>query len=315
MKPDLFLFHGFGSEYVLHDLYEEMKKRSYHCLEIDALKEINSKSLIDQLIGKKVVFVTSAHFLLDKKNFSDFYPNNNNFYGVLEIMELLKPIQSIYIPHDLTEPVIDRETDFLNQFDLFLTPNEIFTSIYAQYCKTEEIGWIKYKNYTKKKRPKDLNKAIWLLSDYVLHLKMGKEASFKRLKPVIDQDVTIKFPFWTDCEEFTNYFKEQGATVYPPTANSIDLITTHQIIITNGLSSVNSESYFLGKPTVNIKEGSHYGSKTAYLLELLPELLFVDKIADFDLSVIPMKKRPITLSKFDLDKAIQFITNEVKQQL
>lgn len=312
MKPDVFLFYGFGSEYVLHDLYLEMKKRQYSCLEVDALKRANSKIMIDQLKKKKVIFITSAHFLLDQKNFSDFYPNKNQFYGVLEIIKLLQPIRSIYIPHDLTQPLIDKEIDFLNQFDFFLTPNDLFTSIYSPYCQTENVGWIKYGENTRKTHFNNSNRAIWLLSDYVLYLKLGKETSCKRLRPVLDQGVSIKFPLWMGCESFTRYFKNQGVTVYPPSSNSIDLIMAHQLIITNGLSSINAESYFLGKPTVNIKEGSYYGDKTGYLLELLPDLLFVDKITDFKLANLATKKRPITLAKFNLDKAIQLIVDEVK---
>lgn len=312
VKPEVFLFYGFGSEYVLHDLYLAMKKRQYTCLEVDALKEINSKIIIDKLADKKVIFITSAHFLLDKKNFSDFYPNNNKFYSVLEIIKLLKPIRSIYIPHDLTQPLIDKETDFLNQFDFFLTPNDLFTTIYGSYCKTEEVGWIKYLKNDRKIHLNNLKRAIWLLSDYVLYLKMGQEASLKRLKPVLDQGVSIKFPLWMECESFTQYFDNQGITVYSPYTNSIDLIMEHQIIITNGLSSINAESNWLGKTTINIMENSYYGDKKEYLTELLPELLFFEKITDFDLSKIPIMERSVALKTFNMDKTIQLITHGVK---
>src|SRR3989344_7236880 len=119
MKNTTYLFYGFGSEYVLHPLYLELKKRGYDCCEIDALNIKNSKKIINQLIKKPVVFITSSHLLLDKINFKDFYPSENTFYNVLEILALIKPKKSIYIPHDLTQPLINKENYFLNQFDLF----------------------------------------------------------------------------------------------------------------------------------------------------------------------------------------------------
>lgn len=304
MKKITYLFYGFGSEYVLHPLYEEMKKRGYECVEIDALQKKNSIDLMNQFIDTPVCFITSAHLLLDKKTFTDLYPNTNLFYGVLEIISLLKPVRSVYIPHDLTQPLIRNEKDFLNQFNIFLSPCEPFTSAYSHYCKTIEVGWIKYRQSdTKIKR----HKAVWFLSDFVLHQKMGKEQSFEKISPVLKQGIAIKFPQWMNYKEFEDYFSDQGIRVYPTSLNTIDLIKNHEIIITNGLSSIIAESYFLGKTTVNIMEGSHYGNNTKYLVELFPELCFVEKISDFHLQFIPKTKRTSVLKPFDMEKALRKI--------
>lgn len=311
MQRVIYLFYGFGSEYVLSSLYCDFTEKGYACIEIDALKIKNSKTLINELIGKKIVFITSAHILMDKYSFTDLYPNNNQFYGVLEIIQLLKPIKSIYIPHDLTQPLIRHEAAYLNQFDLFLSPCEPFTSIYSQYCKTEEVGWIKYKKNKRVIKKSHCHKTIWLLSDYVLHLQMGKEESYKRLKVVLDQGVCIKFPQWMGSREFEKYFSQQGVTVYPTSATTIDLIRNHTVIITNGLSSINAESYFLGKATVNIMEGSHYGEEKKYLEELFPELIFVEKYLDFDLSKTPSKEHPSQLIPFNQKKTLQLITKNI----
>ena len=309
MKNTTYLFYGFGSEYVLHPLYLELKKRGYDCCEIDALNIKNSKKIINQLIKKPVVFITSSHLLLDKINFKDFYPSENTFYNVLEILALIKPKKSIYIPHDLTQPLINKENYFLNQFDLFLSPCEPFTSIYSQYCNTEEMGWIKYKkNLLQKNGAKKKDKAIWFISDFILHMKMGKNKSFKLLAPVLKQGVAVKFPFWDQSNEFEEYFIKMGANVYSAKDNSIELIRNHDIIITNGLSSVISESYLLGKTTVNITEGSHYGEERKYLEELFPNLIFIEKINKFRLAKIRLKVQEIKLKPFNINYAIELTT-------
>ena len=302
-----YLFYGFASEYVLHNIYKEMKKQGFNCLEIDALQIKNSKKIIDSLKDKRVIFITSAHLLLDKINFTDFYPNDNEFYSVLEIIKILRPIKKIYIPHDLTQPLIQYEETYLQFFDYFLSPCEPFTSIYSQYCKTEEVGWIKYQpDQNKTKKP--TNRAIWLLSDYILHYKMGVEKSFNLIRPILEQGVAIKFPKWIGSDEFEKYYRKKGINVYSASSNTIELILDHQIIITNGLSSTIAESYFLGKTVVNIMENSHYGNYLGYLQELFPNLLYFEKIKDFDIKKINKQNNPNILKPFDIEKTINLIS-------
>jgi len=308
MKNITFLFYGFGSEYVLNPLHEEMKKRGFNCIEINALKMKNSKKIINNLIKKPVIFITSSHFLLDNLNFRDFYPSENTFYNVLEILTLIKPKKSIYIPHDLTQPLISMEKCFLNQFDLFISPCEPFTSMYSNYCKTYELGWIKYSNNPIKKKL-NKNHAIWFISDTNLHIKMGKKKSYKLLSSVLKQGVAVKFPARIPYTyEFEEYYKKMGVHVYSMNENSIELIKNHNIVITNGLSSVIAESCWLGKTTVNIMEGSHYGNEKGYLEELFPNLIFIEKIKSFKLNKISIKETPEILKPFDMDVTIKLIT-------
>lgn len=313
IKNAIYLFYGFGAEYVLHPLYTELKSRRKECVEIDALTIGNSRNIINKLKGTDVVFVTSAHFLMDQKNFTDFYPTTKKFYSVLEIIALLKPIKTVYIPHDLTQPLIDYETEYLNQIDLFLTPSEPYTSIYSQFCRVEEIGWIKYQassnQEAKKRKNQNANKALWLISDYVLHKKMGVEASFEATNPILKQGVSIKFPIWFDTSKFESYYIKKGAFVYPSATNTIDLILQHDIIITNGLSSIIAESYLLGKTTVNIMQYAHFGNELEYLHTNFPDMIFYENIVDFKLSQVPKKTNKPTLKPFDMQKAIDLITN------
>lgn len=306
MKPH-YLLYGFGSEYVLHPLYEELKKLGFPCTEIDALSNPDSKKIVNALVGQPVIFITSAHFNLNEKNFRYFYSSENHFYGVLEILSLLKPVKSIFVPHDLTQPLIDYEKEYLNQFDLFCSPCEPFTSLYAHYCPTLELGWIKYKKGNKPITT--VNNAIWFLSDFTLHLKMGVEKSYTCLEPILKQHVSIKFPTWPGTDEFEAYFSRNGINVVSNQENSIDLILAHDMILSNGLSSIIAESSFLGKTTVNIVEGSHYGKEQIYLQNLFPLLVFIEKIDDFDKKAIPIKQHPAVLKPFDMKSMIQFLSN------
>ncbi len=306
-----FLFYGFGAEYVLHSLYEELLKRGEACIEIDALTTLDSRRLIKRLTAKPVVLLTSAHLLLDRKSFTDFYPTKSKFYSVLEIISLIKPLKTFFFPHDLTEPLIEYEEKYLNQLDLFLSPGEPFTTIFSQYVMTEEVGWIKYKkNNSRPKKPnrsKQKN-AIWFLSDFIIYINMGKVAAYEFLSPILSQGISMKLPLWESSEEFEKYFIEKGVKMYPARENAIELIQNHDITITNGLSSIIAESYYLGKTTVNIKERSHYGNKLSHLENQFPDLIFYENIVDFTLSEVPKKMRKPTLKPFDMKKTIELIT-------
>jgi len=297
----IYLFYGFGGEYVLHELFLEFS-RKFNCIEIDALKIKNSKTIINKLRSNKIVLVTSGHFLLNKSNFTDFYPNNNNFYSVLELISLLKPVKSVYIPHDLLFPLIANEKEYLNQFDLFLSPSEPFTTLFSPICNTIEVGWIKY--HVKKDPIYAPNLAVWLLSDFILHIKMGKEKSFEANYPILKQGVSIKFPLWSESSEFTNYYRKRGVHVFEASNNSCDVINEHKIIFANGVSSINAESYLLGKTTINIMENSHYGTNDFKMIENnFPEIKFYKTIADVNLNKIEPTMLPNILKPFDMHRA------------
>ncbi len=300
-----YLFYGFGAEYVLHPLYTAMKQAGHTCIEIDPLQTPDSIQQIHDMKDRNIIFVTSAHFLLNEKNFKYFYPTESHFYGTLEVMCLLKPAASVYIPHDLTQPVIDYEKEYLNQFTAFCTPCEPFTSAYAPYTQTKEMGWIKYQNHSNIIIP--THRAIWFISDFILHLKWGTAHSYRLLEPILSQGVSIKFPHWPGSDEFEEYFSQKGIHVYPSTENTIDLIHAHEIILTNGLSSLIAESYFSGKTTLNIKEGSHYGNDLNYLKILFPKLRFVDSIAACDMKSIQNETRPSVLKPFQMKNMVQFL--------
>ena len=303
-----FLFYGFGAEYVLHPIYEELIKKGETCIEIDALTIKNSRSMIK----KPVVLVTSAHLLLDQKSFTDYYPTDSKFYSVMEIISLINPLKSVFFPHDLTEPFIEYEDQYLNQLDLFLSPGEPFSTIYSQYVKTEEVGWIKYRSNqtpTYAKLTAKSGRAIWFLSDFILYLTMGMEKSYEVLAPILTQGVSVKLPLWQGSNEFEDYFTAKGVRMYPAVMNAVELIQQHDIILTNGLSSIIAESYYSGKTTVNITERSHYGNKMSVLKKNFPDLIFYENIVDFKLPEVPEKSRKPTLKPFDMDKAISFIIN------
>ena len=231
----------------------------------------------------------------------------------MEIIALVKPIKIIFYPHDLTEPFIEYESQYLNQFDLFLSPAEPFTTIYSQYTATEEVGWIKFRsNY--KPGPTDsqftpAKKAIWLLSDFILYLNMGPQAAYEVLAPILTQNVSVKLPQWEGSDEFEEYFSQKGIVMHSASRNAIDLIQQHDIILTNGLSSIIAESYYSGKTTVNITERSHYGDRLSFLKKNFPDLIFYEKVVDFKLSEVPEKSRKPTLKPFDMEKTISLIIN------
>lgn len=145
-----YLFYGFNGEYVLNPVYKEMIKRGYSCVEIDTAYELDQKGKLDTLKGKQVVLVTCAHVFFDKLNINMIYPTYPDSYSVLEVMDYLKPVRSIYYPHDLMDGFSHADKDYFSLFDYYLSPLPV-NAHGNRYCPVVNVGWVK-KNKIMRKR-------------------------------------------------------------------------------------------------------------------------------------------------------------------
>lgn len=307
MSQNLYLFHGFASEYVLHPLYSEMKKCGHHCLELDLLNKQLDKTLVDELQSKNVVLITSGHIALDHDSYPDVYKGCDTYWSPLEIISIVNPIRSYYIPHDLTHPLIDNEHSYLGLFDCFFVPLKKF-SIYDRFCRVENLGWIK-KNFNFDTNSKNTRDAIWFMSDIGYHQEhYGVEATYNKMAPILNQGVAVKFPAWPITEIYEDFFRSMGVTVHSSSENLMQLLHEYQLIITNSESSVVSEAYYSGKRTLNITEQYNLGKERKSFANL-NNLRYLDYIENFDLHTeLQAPENENILRGFDFHKAMELIT-------
>lgn len=248
-----FLFFGYGSEYSLHDLCTYLKQAGHDCVEIDMLSHPDVMGALRALEGRTVVFLTSAHPLYDDQNFF-YYKTHRKVVSALHVISTLKPVASIYYPHDLKDPVKEEELPYLPLFDLFLSPLEKLQALEA-LVPVKQVGWIKRQRSTARVMPEDFNprRKVFFTGAYQYYLNLGFDHFYKEYAPLFDAGVAVKLPLWHETERFEEFLRARGVTVYPSHANSIHVMEENEVIFTQALSSVSIEACGIGKRVCYIK--------------------------------------------------------------
>ncbi|MDD5161891.1 hypothetical protein [Rickettsiella endosymbiont of Litargus connexus] len=326
MKTRLYVFMGLGCEYVLSPLVDFLRSRQCECIGIDLMSIAFSLSDWKRLAKREIIFITSSHLergneriqLLSKSAASRYI---SDILPPLELLDILKPIKSIYIPHDLTTPLGCYEWKFIDQFDLFFNPISFF-SVYSGLTEIKEMGWIKYAPSIKT-LPSDFvpRKKIIFVSIFE-HLQdfYGLKGLFQYFEPLLDEDTAIKFPLWDNHKEVEAYFKKNSvAQVCEAHWNSIEIIKCFDIVISNHVSSTLMEAVFLNKKVVCLESDiatphPHYQRS---FLGHLPNLEFfpyfvpktISSINSYLESKVLKRLTPEEMLKpFDFSQAYELIT-------
>lgn len=257
---------GVDSEYVLSDLTQYLRQRGYDVLELDfgSIKSCVRASL-SEMAKVKTVYITSAHTALSARSarmaapqFTKLYPN---YLAPVEILPLLKPISSIFVPHDLLTPFGDTNLNELYYIDLYdhvLAPYLSDELLHAagSSCQIHDSGWIKYReNPTELEaipvvEPKP-HVSFLPTSIQYMQLKYGTAGFVEYLRPILGPNINIKFPAWKGIEELEKRIHaETGANIIPANVSSIELIKVSDVIICNTVSSILAEAMLLGKPCI-----------------------------------------------------------------
>jgi hypothetical protein len=256
-KVILFFGYGNGTEYVLNPLYTYMMKQGYTCIELDMMKVSNSLDILSNLVNKEVIFVTSSHLFMDHKNFIQYVNiDEGEIISALEVIDLIKPLKSIYYPHDLVTPLLKQDLRWLSLFDVLLSPLPNLNHL-SRYTEVVEVGWIKKDkmiNPSSQVIHTDIKVAL-SLSNIRYYMNLGFDETYDIWKPIFDLGVGIKLPYWPGSEEFGKCFELKGVKVYPSNMNVYKLIEDHDIIITNSTTSVSIEAGLSGRMVLNVLDG------------------------------------------------------------
>lgn len=253
IKSLTFVFFGYGSEYSLGPLCEHFRQHGFKCLEIDLLASDNPDKHLRDLVGKPIVFLTSAHPLYDERNFT-FYRADRKVVSALHVISTLKPIVSVYYPHDYKDPIKEEELAYLSLFDLLLWPFESAPARYMQKTEVACVGWIKYVERGLVERPIPKREAVFFLGAYQYYLRAGIDRLVEDFSDLLHSGVAIKLPRWHDNESVESYLRQSGADVIASNENSIEVIENSELVIAHALSSVAVEACHLGKRVVYIRD-------------------------------------------------------------
>lgn len=274
MSKTNYLFFGFAGEYVLQPLCQYMQQQGFNCTEIDLASAKNIKNTLKSLKQQPVVFVNSAHVFFDAENFQVSYQYVGEIISPLEVIDYLQPVRSVYLPHDLTDLFHKDELPWLSLFDYLLVPVSHPYCLQLYHTDIVNVGWIKRNKAVVPVNEKNALSVGLALSEFEYYRRLGPEKTYDMWSSVLQHNVVVKFPHWKGAEIFEDYFRKKNVTIFPHAANISDFIDSHGIVLTNSLSSVNSEAAFAGRKVINVLDRVHGDPQTE--LRHLPNICFMD---------------------------------------
>lgn len=271
--PDVVL-SGVASEYVLGDLAEHLRNHGHRVHEFDfASFKGDAVTALRFLADRQCTYITSAHTNLTVSMaevlvplFPVHYPN---YLAPLEILGILRPRQSIFIPHDLLTPFGDNnlnEYRYLDLFDHVLAPFQApaLQAVLGAHTKIHTTGWIKHANipeekdmgseFSKNVKYSEISQpkvAVFISMIEHLRWKYGDDGVYEYIKPLFNSNIQLKLPDWSGVEAIELLCKnDDKCNIFPSKGNAIDLIKSADIVVCNGASSIHAEANLMGRPII-----------------------------------------------------------------
>ncbi|WP_156400951.1 hypothetical protein [Acidovorax sp. Root568] len=291
---------GVASEYVLGDLADYLRNQGHRVHEIDfASFKGDAVGLLQYLSNSQCTYITSAHTNLTTMTagmlaplFAKHYPK---YLAPLEILGILRPLRSIYIPHDLLTPFGDgnlNEYRYLDLFDHIFAPfpAPALQAVVGRQTQVHAAGWIKHAKVSPPRVPQSgtgvagtlpgQTPTVALFISMIEHLRWryGDQGVFEYFEPLLGPNVIVKLPAWNGVDKIENLFrKHPHCRVFSSVDNSVDLMHRADIVVCNGASSIHAEANLLGLPAICLldDEGIAAAEQRSKLINL-PHIYFHD---------------------------------------
>ncbi len=315
MNGPLFVFFGAESEYVLHPLFVEMTKRGYACEELHATPDrsiARALEAVERSTAPKVL-VTSSHFGWDERYMLSGLgvPDCPAF---VDIVSRLRPVFTVYYPHDLSQPLLTEETAKLPLVDLYLAPSHI-EHMFAGLTDVRSVGWIK--------APKDLSapferwgRGLWLTMSLELVLvENGTRKTLGLMTDWLRPWLSIKFPPFPQFDEIEGLLRRRGINIVDRNTPTPVAARHFDFVVTNGESSVVRESALMGVPTYIVTDIGLFSETSRRNLWQFSDLENVRIVRNLESIPANVAQTAPAMLPFDADAAIAAILSGTEKRL
>jgi hypothetical protein len=322
---------GVDSEYVLGDLAQVLRLRGYRVVEFNFGERLDDiKQQLRQLANESVAYITSSHTNFTLRTAQKMVPGfarlYTNYLAPVEILPILKPSISIFVPHDLLTPYGDSnvsESLLLDLYDHVMAPSNA-ESVQSQLktgTRVHEAGWIKYQLCNSSETPtmspasetcsssiRPLRITFFVSMIEHMRTKYGAIGLVDYLMPILNSGVCVKLPAWRGIEEIEAAIGERTtAKIIPASVNSSKLIQQSDVVICNTVSSILAESISMGVPSVCLLDNE--GTEASIRLEKLADFPSIQWHPYFDrmgfpdgyLETLAKSTLPRLIRPFDFD--------------
>jgi hypothetical protein len=315
MSDPLFVFFGAESEYVLNPLFDEMKNRGHDCIELHATPTQNISGALEQVLRseKPKVLVTSAHFGWDE-HYMMSAMEVPDCPALVDLIPQMKPIFTVYYPHDLSQPLLTPEVACIPFIDLYLAPsaNE---HMFAGRTDVRTVGWIK--------APDDLDavperwgRGLWLtMSVEMTLIKYGTTKTLGLMNDWLRDWLWIKFAPFPQFDEIEGILKDRGLNILDRNITPPVAARHFDFVVTNGESSVVRESALMGIPTFIVTDIGLFSDTSRKNLWQFADLHNVHVIPNLESIPDMVTKQNPVMQPFDMETAIDAIVAGTREKL
>jgi hypothetical protein len=245
-----FLLTGFACEYSLANLAGFLRSAGRQVIEADM-----GMSPLPDIDAAPLILITSQHPSLTGFVFRQTYghtPPFCHYSSPLEYLRRVNALCTVFIPHDLEQPLRPDEISYLANFDIYCSPYPVNPAM-ARLCTPIETGWIKYTS----QRPTPFDGIQCTETAGVFFVNQVRElinfggASYllNAFRHIVEAGIPFKFPDWPGMASMEEEMKMGGAVVIPRTTVSTDILIGSKAVYANAQGSVLAEARYLGKPT------------------------------------------------------------------
>ncbi len=245
----LFLLLGFASEYSLGPIAQLLRGTGEQVIEVDF-----SVAGLPDLGDTEVILITSQHPARTAWIFRHGYGQASPYDRYLSPMECMRRLNvrcSVFVPHDLEQPVITDEIGYLSFFDFYCSPYEFNPGI-SLVCQPLCTGWVKHIDIDSGEfahQSAASKNGVFFVNRVVDLMRRGGAAHLLGEYAVaVDHEVPFKLPDWPGVIDIERELVQAGAKVISADTPSTQVIAHSVQIFSNASGSVLAEAAYLGVP-------------------------------------------------------------------
>ncbi len=246
MTSPRFLLTGLAAELSLRPLERALRERGLPVALVDQADAPVTAASAPPGDGP-LVLISSQHTLMTGAVYDEYCGIESHYVSPQVLRRELAPDLLVYVPHDLTEPVLPAEIPLLRLFDLYAAPDADAWWASA-HVPTVVCGWVGTAG------PEDprlaqapLDRGVLFISSVRWLGQLGGGAFVLRaLECTLASGIAVKLPVWPGLEPMSEQLERTGVPLLPPDLPTSAVVRHTPLVATNAPSSVLAEAALAG---------------------------------------------------------------------
>lgn len=250
-----FVLVGIAAELSLRPLGEALRRRGLAVSVVDLGREAAGPSCVPDGDGP-VVAVTSQHLAMTGDVYDAHTGLTSHYVAPQALRQRLGADVLVYVPHDLSEPVLPTEVDLLQTVDLYVAPDGDgwWAGAHVPVVTSGWVGTAWWDAEALAQAPLDqgvlfLTQVQWLMSVG------GAPFVLRSLRSTLETGVAVKLPVWPGLEPLADGLAAAGIPLVDPQLPAVGVAWSTPLVVTNAPSSVLAEAALAGHRPVCVLPG------------------------------------------------------------